>query len=84
MYYIFTRQVLGGGYSCWIVIIQEFELEFSKSISKKSLFFVELVGDLPRITEEMHPFNSFLDESVFFISTTDPWYGDLILYLQNQ
>ena len=39
MYYILTRQVLGGKYSCWIVILQEFELEFAKSTSTKSLIF---------------------------------------------
>ena len=26
MYYILTRQVLGGKYSRWIIILQEFEL----------------------------------------------------------
>ena len=31
MYYILTRQVLGGKYSHWIVILQEFNLEFSKA-----------------------------------------------------
>ena len=37
MYYILTRQVLGGKYSQWIVILHEFDLEFAKSTSKKSL-----------------------------------------------
>ena len=26
---------------------------------------------------------SFLDEHLFLISTQDPWYGDIILYLQT-
>ena len=52
MYYILTRQVIGGKYSCCIVILQEFELEFSKSNSKKSLVFTELMCDLPHITED--------------------------------
>lgn len=39
MYHVLTRQVLEGKYSHWIVILQEFELEFSKSKSKKSFFF---------------------------------------------
>ena len=30
MYYILSQQVLGGKYSRWIVILQEFDLEFSK------------------------------------------------------
>ena len=39
MYYILTRQVLGGNYSHWIFILQEFDLEFTKATSKKSLVF---------------------------------------------
>ena len=83
MCYILTRQVLGGKYSCWIVILQEFELEFTKSASKKSLIFAELICDLPHPTETTDPFDSFPDESLFLISMTDPWYGDIILYLQT-
>jgi len=30
MYHILTRQVLGGKYSRWIIILQEFDLEFAK------------------------------------------------------
>ena len=32
----------------------------------------------------MKPLDSFPDESLFLISTFGPWYGYLILYLQNQ
>ena len=31
MYYILTRQVLGGKYSQWVVILQYFDLEFAKA-----------------------------------------------------
>ena len=27
--------------------------------------------------------DSFLDEYIFFISTSNPWYGDILVYLQN-
>ena len=84
MYYILTCQVLGGKYSRWIVILQEFELEFAKPSFKKSLIFTDLMCDLPHITEDTHPFDSFPDESLFLISMSEPWYGDLILYLQTQ
>ena len=80
MYYVLTRQVLQGKYSRWIVIPQDFELEFTKSTSKKSLIFAELICDLPHTTETIDPFDSFPDESLFLISTTD-LYGDNILYL---
>ena len=72
MYYILTHQVLAGKYSRWIVILQEFDLEFTKSTSKKSLVFAELICDLPRTTEDIDPFDSLPDESLFLISTTDP------------
>ena len=84
MHYILTRQVLGGKYSCWIVILQGFELEFSKTSSKKSLVFAKLMCDLTDITEVTEPIDSFPDESLFLISTADPWYEDSILYLQNE
>jgi len=50
MTYIMTHQLLGGKYSKWIVILQEFDLEFSTTKSKKSLFFVELICDLSSVT----------------------------------
>ena len=84
MYYILTRQVLGGKYSRWIFILQEFDLEFSKATSKKSLVFSELMCDLPCALMDSDPSDSFPDEFLFLISTTDPWYGDLIIYLQTQ
>ena len=81
MYYILTHQVLGGKYSRWIVILQEFDLEFSKATSKKSLVFAELMCDLPCAFMNFEPSDSFSGEFLFLISTTDPWYGDLIIYL---
>ena len=84
IYYILTRQVLGGKYSRWIVILQEFDLEFSKATSKKSLVFAELMCDLPCALMDTDPSDSFPFELLFLISRTEPWYGDLIIYLQNQ
>jgi hypothetical protein len=51
MYHILTRQVIGGKYSKWIVVLQEFDLEFVKSKAKKSLVFVELICDFPHTDE---------------------------------
>ena len=84
MYYILTRQVLGEKYSRWIVILQEFDLEFTKATSKKSLVFAELMCDLPCSLTKVEPNDSFSNEFLFLISTTNPWYGDLIIYLQTQ
>jgi hypothetical protein len=84
MIYILTKQLLGGKYSKWIVILQEFDLEFEKSKSKKSLVFAELMCDFPRTDTETVAEESIADESLFLISTLDPWYGDIIIYLQTQ
>jgi hypothetical protein len=84
MYHILTRQVLGGKYSKWIIILQEFDLEFMKAKAKKSLVFAELICSLPRADENIEPRDSLPDESLFLISTSDPWYEDILLYLQTQ
>ena len=84
MYYILTHQVLEGKYSRWIVILQEFNIEISKATSKKSLVFAELICDLPCATTISEPNNSFLDEFLFLISTTDPWYGYLLIDIHTQ
>lgn len=47
MTYILSRQLLGGKYSEWIEILQEFDMEFVKSKSKKALVFTELLCDFP-------------------------------------
>jgi len=84
MIYILTKQLLGGKYSKWIVILQEFDLEFEKSKSKKSLVFAELMCDFPRADMENVAEEPIADESLFLISTLDLWYGDIIVYLQTQ
>ena len=84
MMYILTKQLLGGKYSKWMVILQEFDLEFEKSKSKKSLIFAELMCDFPRTDTETVAEQPIMDESLFLISTIDPWYGDIIVYLQTQ
>ena len=83
MYYALKRQVIGGKYSRWIMILQEFELEFTKSTSKKSLIFAGLICDLAHTTNTIGPFDSFPNELFFLISMTDPCYEDIILYLQT-
>jgi hypothetical protein len=52
MQHILTRQLLGGKYSKWIVILQEFDLEFDRATSKKSLVFAELICDFPHTATE--------------------------------
>ena len=63
--------------------MQEFDLEFVSAKSKKSLIFVELISNFPSVEEEEGYEDMFVDEHIFLISTLDPWYGDIIIYLQT-
>ena len=76
--------MIGGKYNKWIVILQEFDLEFVSTKSKKSLFFAELISDFSSETKELVCEDMFVDEHIFLISTLYPWYGDIIVYLQTQ
>jgi hypothetical protein len=83
MQHILTRQLLGGKYSKWIVTLQEFDLEFKRAKSKKSLVFAELICDFPHSEMENVAADSLPDESLFLISTDDLWYGNIIIYHQT-
>jgi hypothetical protein len=84
MQHILTGQFLGGKYSKWIVILQEFDLEFECAKSKKSLVFAKLISDFPYSETENVAADSLPDESLFLIISDDLWYGDIIIYLQTQ
>jgi hypothetical protein len=81
--YVLTRNIIGGKYNKWIVILQEFDLDFSSIKSKKSLVFAELILDFPRPDEDIIHDDFFIDENIFLISSSEPWYGDILIYLQN-
>ena len=83
MTYILSRQLLGGKYSKWIAILQEFDLEFVRSKSKRALVFAELLCDLPSSSNDNTSEDKIVDESLFMISTRNTWYGDIIIYLQT-
>ena len=72
MTYILSRQFLGGKYLKWIFILQEFDLEFIKSKSKKYLVLVELLCDLPCDSTTTTSKPSIPDESLFLIGSSDP------------
>jgi hypothetical protein len=78
MKHIITHQFLGGKYFKWIVILQEFDLEFRRTKSKKYFMFDELICDLPCSETENVAEDSLPDESVFLISSDDLWYGDIV------
>ena len=86
--FVLTRRMIGGKYNKWIVILQEFDLEFVSTKLKKYLIFAELISYFPSEAEESVCEDTFVDEHIFrahiTFSTTDPWYGDIIVYLQTQ
>ena len=84
MTYILSRQLIGGKYSKWIFILHEFDLEFIKSKSKNSLVLAELLYELPCDSTATMSEPSIPDESLFLIGSSDPWYGDFIIYIQTQ
>ena len=81
--FVLTRRMIGGKYNKWIVIFQEFDIEFISVKLKKSLIFAELISDFPSVKEEEVYEDTFVDEHIFLILTLDPWYGDIIMYLQT-
>ena len=65
--FVLSRRVIGGKYNIWIVILQEFNLEFMSAKSKKSVVFAKLISELP-YGEEIVYDESFPDEHLFLIS----------------
>jgi hypothetical protein len=81
MQYFLNRRQINGKFSRWIVILQEYDLEFSTPKRKKSLVLAELVMAFPSDTMSAPVNTDFLDEHLFYITSDDPWYGDLLVYL---
>lgn len=78
-----TQQIISGNYTRWIVILQEFNIEFITPKSNKGSALVELISDFP-IGVPGPPVNDDLrDEHLFTITSDDPWYGDILTYLRT-
>ena len=56
---------------------------FQSAKSKKSLVFSELIVEFPTEEDVVVQDDSFPDEHIFLISIFDPWYGDILIYLQT-
>ena len=56
-------------------------MDFQSAKSKKYLVFAELISKFPTGENVVVEDDSFPDEHIFLISTSDPWYGDIIIYL---
>ena len=81
--YILTRHMISGKFAKWIVILQEFDLEFRSAKVKKSLVFAELLSDFPQNSEYISYNESLVDDHLFLIASSDLWYGTIIVYLQT-
>jgi hypothetical protein len=64
-------------------ILQEFDLDFASAKSKKLLVFSKLTSDFTRLDEDVIHDDSFTYKHFFLISSSNPWYGDILIYLQT-
>jgi hypothetical protein len=62
---------------------EEFYLYFSSTKSNKFLVFTEPMSDFPRQDEHIFHDDSFDNEHIFLISSLEPWYGYILIYLQT-
>ena len=81
--YVLSQWIVGGKFNKWIVILQEFDLDFQSAKSKKSLVFADIIVEFPVEEDVAIEEDSFPDEHIFFISTSDPWYGYILIYLHT-
>jgi hypothetical protein len=81
--YVLTRRVIGGKIGIWIVILSEFDLDFVSVKSKKSLVFAELISELSVKSGDVIPEKSPIKGDMFLIASLDPWYEDILFYLQT-
>ena len=83
MRYLLSRLLLQGCATKWVVVLQEFNLEFLSPENTKALALDALMKDLPPLTTSRPPKDDLPDDFLFVISMEDPWYGDILLYLRT-
>jgi hypothetical protein len=83
MQYLLSRRQINGKFSPWIIILQEYDLDFSTPKSKKALVLAELITTFPSNTATSPINMDFPNEHLFYIPLDDPWYDDLLVYLQT-
>jgi hypothetical protein len=70
--YMLTQWVIGGNISRWIVVLQEFDLDFFSAKSKKSLVFTELISELSVESGDVVLKESPIQGDMFLIASLDP------------
>ena len=58
--YVLSRRIVVGKFNKWIVILQEFDLDFQSAKSKKSLVFAELIAEFSVEEDVAHVFDFHL------------------------
>jgi hypothetical protein len=58
-------------------------LDFISAKSKKSMVFAELISKLPIESGDVIPDELPIKGDMFFIVCSEPWYGDVPVYLQT-
>ena len=81
MRYLLSYRILQGRAAKWVVVLQEFDLDFVSPKSTKALMLAMLMTDIPPLTVSSPPKDDLPDDFLFIISTDDEWYGDILLYL---
>lgn len=84
MQYILGQQLITGKFAWWIIILQEFNLDFSSPKTKKGLALVEFITSFPTGNVEPPINHNLPNEHLFLITTKDPWYGDILTYIRTQ
>jgi len=84
MQYILGHRVINGKYAWWVIILQEYNLEFSTPKSKKALAIAKLITDLPSGTCDPPLNDQMTDKHLFHISWSDKWYRDILTYFRTQ
>jgi hypothetical protein len=81
MQYLLSHRQVNDKFARWIIILQEYDLEFSTPKSKKALVLAELFMALPFDTPSTPVNTDFPEEHLFYIASDDPWYDDPLVYL---
>jgi len=81
--YVLTQRVIDGKISWCIIILQEFDLDFSSAKSNKYLVFVDLISKLSIESGNDLPEELVINDDLFFIASSDPWSGYILMYLHT-
>jgi hypothetical protein len=84
MQYLLSRRQINGKFARWIVILKEYDLNFSTPKRKKYLILAKLIMTFPSDTTSPPVNTNLPDEHIFCIPSDEPWYDDLLVYLRTQ